>query len=232
MSANLPYRLTLKEYPSELQPRERLYQLGVQALSDRELLALLLGTGIRGKTALDVAEEILAKNQGFKGLAGLTLEELACFDGVGPAQAAKILATIEIGKRISLRGGELRPIIHSPEDVSSLVMEEMRHYDREHFKTLLLNTKNHVINIETISIGNLNSSLVHPRELFKSAIKRSAAAVILVHNHPSGDPRPSREDINITKRLIEAGSILGIEVLDHIIIGNQTFCSLKEKDLI
>ncbi|NMA01264.1 MAG: DNA repair protein RadC [Clostridia bacterium] len=232
MTNNLPYRLTLKEYPLELQPRERLYQLGVQALSDRELLALLLTTGTKGITALEVAENILTENQGFKGLASLSLEELASFPGVGPAKAAKILATFEIGKRVSLRGGELRPIIQSPEDVSNLVMEDMRHYDREHFKTLLLNTKNQVINIETISIGNLNSSLVHPRELFKSAIKRSAAAIILVHNHPSGDPRPSREDINITKRIIEAGNILGIEVLDHIIIGDKVFCSLKEKDLI
>lgn len=229
---NLPYRLTLKEYPLELRPRERLYQLGVQALSDQELLALLLATGTKGVTALDIANSILTENEGIKGLANLSLEELAHFPGVGQAKAAKILAAIEIGKRISLRGGELRPIIHSPEDVSNLVMEEMRHYDREHFKILLLNTKNHVINIDTVSIGNLNSSLVHPRELFKAAIKRSAAAIILVHNHPSGDPRPSREDINITKRLIEAGNILGIEVLDHIIIGDKAFCSLKEKDLI
>ena len=143
----------------ELQPRERLYQLGVQALSDRELLALLLTTGTKGITALEVAENILTENQGFKGLASLSLEELASFPGVGPAKAAKILATFEIGKRVCLRGGELRPIIQSPEDVSNLVMEDMRHYDREHFKTLLLNTKNQVINIETISIGNLNSSL-------------------------------------------------------------------------
>ena len=232
MITNLPYRLTLKEYPLELRPRERLYQLGVQALSDRELLALMLATGTKGATALEVAETILAQNQGLKGLVGLSIEELAKFSGVGQAKAARILAAIEIGKRISLSGGELKPIIRSPEDVSNLVMEEMRHYDREYFKILMLNTKNHVINIDTVSIGNLNSSLVHPRELFKSAIKRSAAAVILVHNHPSGDPTPSREDVNITKRLVEAGNILGIEVLDHIVIGDKVFVSMKEKDII
>lgn len=226
------YKLTLKEYPVELQPRERLFRFGVQALSDRELIAILLTTGSREGTALDLAEGILTKYQGLKNFSHLTQEELESIKGVGQGKAARIIAAVELGKRISLQGSDFKPAIRSPEDVSNLVMEEMRILDREHFKALLLNTKNQVISCETISIGNLNSSLVHPRELFKVAVKRSAAALILLHNHPSGDPTPSRDDIKITKRLIEAGEIMGIGILDHVIIGNKIFISMKEQGLI
>ncbi|MFZ5942743.1 MAG: RadC family protein [Bacillota bacterium] len=226
------YRLTLKEYPVELQPRERLDRYGVQVLSDRELIAILLATGSRESTALDVADAILTKYKGLKNLHGLTVQELSSIKGVGLGKAARILAALEMGKRISLQGGEFRAAIQSPEDVSNLVMEEMRFLDREHFRALLLNTKNQVLTLETISIGNLNSSLVHPRELFKAAVKRSAASIILLHNHPSGDPTPSKDDIEITKRIIEAGKIMGITILDHIIIGNKIYLSMKEKGII
>lgn len=217
------YKLTLKEYPVELQPRERLCRLGVQALTDGELIAILLTTGSREATALDIADQILTRYQGLKGIVNLAVEELASFNGVGLGKAARILAAIEIGKRINLQGGDFRPIIKSPEDVCNLVMEDMRFLDREHFRAMLLNAKNQVLSCETISIGNLNSSLVHPRELFKVAIKRSAQALVLLHNHPSGDPIPSREDIEVTKRLLDAGKLLGIEILDHIIIGDKIY---------
>ncbi len=229
---NPEYRLTLKDYPVELKPRERLCNLGVQALNEQELIAILLATGNREATALELAEQILSQSGGLKGLVNLTLQELSEFNGVGQAKAARILAAVEIGKRISMVEMNFKPFIRSPEDASNLVMEEMRHFDREHFRVFLLNTKNQVISCETISIGNLNSSLVHPRELFKIAIKKSAASLILIHNHPSGDPTPSHEDIQITKRIIEAGKLLGIEVLDHIIIGDKIFTSMKEKALI
>ncbi|MFZ7102312.1 MAG: RadC family protein [Peptococcaceae bacterium] len=226
------YKLTLKQYPLEMRPRERLYRFGVQALSDRELIAILLTTGSKDATALDLAESILTEYQGLKNFSNLTAEELESIKGIGEGKAARLLATVEIGKRISLQGGEFKPTIQSPEDVCNLVMEEMRFLDREHFRALLLNTKNQVISCEMISIGNLNSSLVHPRELFKIAVKRSAAALILVHNHPSGDPTPSRDDIEITLRLVEAGKIMGIGILDHIIVGNKIFVSMKEKGVI
>jgi len=230
--ASSEYRLTLKEYPIELQPRERLCRFGVQALSDRELVAILLTTGSKNATALDIADTILTKYQGLKGLINLSVEELASFNGIGHGKAARILAALEMGKRISIQGAEFKPAIQSPEDVSNLVMEEMRFFDREHFRVLLLNSKNKVLSCETISIGNLNSSLVHPRELFKMAIKRSARAVVLLHNHPSGDPTPSREDIEVTERILNAGNLLGIDVLDHIIIGDNIYFSMKEKGII
>lgn len=226
------YKLTLKEYPEELRPRERLCRYGVQSLSDRELIALLLATGSRNTTALELAESILTRYKGLRGLVNITIEELSSFPGIGKAKGAKILSAIELGKRISIKESKLHPVIKSPEDVSNLMMEEMCYLDREHFKVLLLNTKGQVMSCETISIGSLNSSLVHPREVFKLAIKKSTASMILLHNHPSGDPTPSREDIEVSKRIIEAGELLGIKVLDHIIIGDKKYCSLKEKGFI
>ncbi|SMB92142.1 DNA replication and repair protein RadC [Desulfonispora thiosulfatigenes DSM 11270] len=225
-------KLTLKEYPEELQPRERLDKYGVRALSDRELIAILLTTGSTKKTALEIAEQVLTRHNGLRGILDISLEELSSFDGIGIAKASRIISAVEIGKRISLKGQEFKPTIKSPEDVANLLMEKMRYLDREHFKVILLNTKGQVIKCETISIGTLNSSLVHPRELFKIAIRRSAASIILVHNHPSGDTSPSREDIQVTKKIMEAGKLLDIKVLDHIIIGDKSFLSLKEKALI
>lgn len=228
----MTYKLTLKDFPKELQPREKLFQYGIKVLSDSELIALLLTTGSKNDTALELAEKMLIKSRGLKGLVDYSLEELATFCGVGCAKASRILSAIEIGKRISRKGREYKPVIKCPQDVSNLMMEEMRFLDREYFKVLLLDTKGQVIICETISIGNLNSSLVHPRELFKIAIKRSAAAIILLHNHPSGDPSPSKEDILVTKRIVDAGKILDIKVLDHIIFGDKVFSSLKEKALM
>jgi DNA repair protein RadC len=169
---------------------------------------------------------------GLEGLAASCLEELTATKGVGPAKASQVLAAIELGKRISSHSVGVRPCIKAPVDVYNLLKDRMQHLDREHFKAISLNTKHHVIYTETVSVGSLNASLVHPRELFKNLIKRSAAALVLAHNHPSGDPTPSREDIEVTRRLVEVGKLIGIDVLDHIVIGQNSFVSLKEQGII
>ncbi len=225
------YRVTIKEMPIDLRPRERLLKDGVESLSDMELMAILLRTGTASVSAIELAAMLLSQFKGLRSILDATVEELSTVKGVGLAKAAQVKAALELGRRLASRPAEEKPCIKSPEDAAGLVMEDMRYLDREYFRALLLNTKNHVLGLETISIGTLNSSSVHPRELFRNAIKRSAAALILVHNHPSGDPTPSREDLAVTKRLEETGKIIGIEVLDHIIIGDNKFVSLKAKGL-
>lgn len=165
-------------------------------------------------------------------LSELTVEELEGLPGMGKNKASRLVAAFELSRRLAQFMPAERTVIRDPKDAANLVMEEMRSLDREHFNTILLNTKNHVIGIDKVTIGTLNSSMVHPRELFRTAIKKSAATIILVHNHPSGIPEPSREDIDITKRVRDAGNIIGIEILDHIIIGDGKYTSLKERGLI
>lgn len=226
------YRPTMKELPEGVRPRERLLKEGAEVLSDAELLAILLGTGSREATALDLASQLLTAFQSLRRLVDATVEEMSQMKGVGPAKASQVKAALELARRLSRYSDLPRSVIRSPEDAAGLVMEEMRHLDREHFRAILMNTKNQVITVDNVSVGTLNSSTVHPRELFRNAIKRSAAALILLHNHPSGDPAPSREDIDITGRLVQAGKIVGIEVLDHVIIGDNKFTSLKAEGLI
>jgi DNA repair protein RadC len=218
--------------PAELRPRERLLSVGAVSLSNIELLAILLRTGTKQMSAVDLAAQLFAHFKDLTGLLDATVEELAVVKGVGPVKAVQIKAALEIGRRLALMPATKRTIIQSPDDAALLMMDNMRYLDREHFKAILLNTKNQVLAVETISIGTLNSSVVHPRELFKVAIKKSSANIILVHNHPSGDPTPSREDIDITRRIQEGGEILGISVLDHLIIGDNKFVSLKSKGII
>lgn len=230
--ASTHYRLTIKDLPEDIRPRERLLKEGSEALSDIELLAILLRTGSREATALDLASMIMSHFNNLRQLLGATVEELGQIKGVGPAKACQVKAALELARRTSKYTDQPRPVIKSPDDAAGLVMEEMRHFDREHFRAILLNTKNQVIGTDKVSVGTLNSSAVHPRELFRNAIKRGAASVILVHNHPSGDPSPSREDKDITLRVKEAGNIIGIDVLDHIIIGDNKFTSFKANGLI
>ncbi|MCG9966993.1 DNA repair protein RadC [Pelotomaculum terephthalicicum JT] len=215
-----------------MRPRERLLQEGAGTLSEIELLAILLGTGSHEKTVLELASLILARFKSLRLLVDATVEELSEIKGVGLAKASQVKAALELAKRLSRFTGQPRPVIKSPGDAAGLVMEEMRHLDREHFRALLLNTRNQVIADDEVSIGTLNTSSVHPRELFRNAIKKSAASLILVHNHPSGDDTPSKEDLDVTRRLSEAGRIIGIEVLDHIIIGDNKFTSFKAEGLI
>ncbi|NLY50692.1 MAG: DNA repair protein RadC [Firmicutes bacterium] len=229
------YHLTMRELPADSRPRERLAQLGAENLATAELLAIILRTGSRGRTALDLAQLLLTgegDEVGLRYLATASLNELAKRPGIGLVKAIQVKAALELGRRLVREGAERGPSIRSPRDVFSLVGDEMRLYDREHFRALHLNTKNQVLAQETVAVGSLSAALVHPRELFKGCVKRSAAAVILLHNHPSGDPEPSSEDIALTRRLVEAGSILGIEVLDHLVIGDGCYVSLKERGLL
>ncbi len=222
----------IRDVPPDERPRERLMQYGAAALSNAELLAILLRTGTSSLSAVHLAERILAHTGGLKGLTDSTIESLVELKGVGPAKAIQILAGVELGRRISRSLPEERFTVRSPQDAADLMMDELQHLAQEHFVCLFLNTKNQVIGKDTIFIGSLNASIVHPREVFRRAIQRASAAVICLHNHPSGDPSPSAEDRNVTKRLQEAGKLLGIDVLDHIIIGEQSFYSMKENGLM
>lgn len=225
------YGIGIKDMPENMRPREKFLAGGELCLSDTELLAIILGHGTRNMSALDLAQLLIVKYRGIRGLKEVSLEELIKEKGIGTAKAVSIKAAVELGRRIGL-DIQTRAAIKSPEDVKNIVMEEMRYFDREHFRVMYLDRKGGLLAMEDISVGGLHSSIAHAREVFKNAIKRSANSVILIHNHPSGDVTPSREDIEVTKRLLEAGKIIGIEVLDHIIIGESSYCSLKSKGLI
>jgi len=225
------YQTTIKEMPINERPRERMQQDGVHVLSNAELIGIILSSGTEKISAVELGRMVLCHQpEGLTFLRNCTVEELCKIRGIGPAKACQILAAVELGKRISLTEVNQRYKIKCPEDVSRLLMENMRFLQKEKFCTLLLNTKHEVMNVEEISVGSLNASIVHPREVFIPAIKKSSSAIILVHNHPSGDPTPSKEDIQITKRLIESGALIGISVLDHVIIGDNQFTSLRETD--
>ncbi len=223
---------TLSSVPVVELPRERMMNQGLEALSNAELIAILLRTGSSGESVMNLANRVLGQVGGIREFLDTSLEELVKVRGIGMAKAVQLLAGIELGRRVAKTTPQERWAIRSPEDVSKLMMEEMRHLTQEHFVCLFLNTKNQVIAQHTIFIGSLNSSIVHPREVFKEAIRRSSASIICLHNHPSGDPTPSKEDIEVTKRLISAGQIIGIDLLDHVVIGDGRFCSLREKGLI
>ncbi len=225
--------MTLKQLPPSERPRERLFAVGPEHLSPAELLAIILRTGAAGQTAVQVAQHLLADGEKQGGhpllyLLKASAAELAACRGVGRAKAAQIKAALELGRRLGEVGPRERVRINGPADVAALVMEEMRHLEQEQFRVILLDTKNQVLGVESVSTGTLNTTLVHPREIFKLAIRRVANAIILVHNHPSGDPTPSPEDRQITKDLMAAGQLLGIDVHDHVIIGDRRYFSLRE----
>ncbi|MBG9445726.1 MULTISPECIES: DNA repair protein RadC [Bacillaceae] len=221
--------LLIKDFPQDERPRERFAQNGPESLSNHELIAILLRTGTKDESVLQLANRLLTHFEGLRLLKDASLDEITAIKGIGSAKAIQVLAAVEIGRRISKLTYDDRYIIRSPEDGANYVMHEMRFLSQEHFVCLYLNTKNQVLHKQTIFIGSLNASIVHPREVFKEAFRRSAASIICIHNHPSGDPTPSREDIEVTKRLAESGKIIGIDVLDHLIIGENKFVSLKEK---
>jgi DNA repair protein RadC len=222
---------TIKELPVEERPRERLIRHGAAVLSNAELLAILLRTGTKNESAISMAYRILKQDQGLRYLVDSDPEQLSSINGIGRAKAAQIKAAIELGKRLSaFELGADKPV-KCPQDVADLLMEEMRYLKKEHMKLLLLNIKCNLISVEEVSVGSLNASIVHPREVFNPAIKKSSASIIMVHNHPSGDPTPSSEDKAITARIYEAGKLIGIELVDHIIIGDGRYISMKEKGL-
>lgn len=225
-------QLMLRDVPEEERPRERMIRQGPEHLSNVELIALLLRTGSMGESVMVLAQRVLSQVGGLKGLVNLSYHELTQIHGIGPAKAVQILAGIELGQRLVKALPEDTDVIRCPSDAVQLVMEEMRFLQQEHFVCMFLNTKNRVIDKKCIFIGSLNTSVVHPREIFREAIRCSAASVICIHNHPSGDPTPSQEDIEITKRLFNAGEMIGIEMIDHLIIGDQTYYSMRENSLI
>ncbi|OPX94495.1 MAG: hypothetical protein A4E58_02570 [Syntrophorhabdus sp. PtaB.Bin006] len=222
---------TVRDLPRQERPRERLQKFGAEALSAQELLALIIGRGVAKRSVMDIAQELVRRFGSINGLSQATAEELSKVRGIGIAKAAQILACFELARRQDLEGETEDLDIRDPGDVVKVVRAGLRDKAKEHFKLILLNTRNKVIGVSTISIGTLNASLVHPREVFKEAVVRSASSVILVHNHPSNDLEPSEEDIRITRRMVEAGKIMGIEVLDHIIITRHQFMSLKAQGL-
>lgn len=215
------------DMPAEIKPRERAVRFGIGALSNGELLALLLRVGTPGENVLRLAEHILTETGGLRKLVKITLPELTKMRGVGQTKALALLAAFELNRRAAEDTDDPDRVVTKPEDAVGL-LDDMRSLDREHFRVIFLNTKNKVLGSELISVGSLNSSIVHPRECFKGALRYGANAVILAHNHPSGDPTPSRQDLALTQRLVDSGKILGIEVLDHIIVGKKNFISLKE----
>jgi len=223
---------TVHDLPPSERPRERLLKLGSEALSAQEILALILGRGIKGESVIEISQKLLSRFGNLKGVANASVEELMQISGIGPAKAAQIKAAVELAKRLeSDVGEESKPMLKSPEDVAAVVRSQLKGKKKEHFLVLCLDTRNRLINCKPVSIGSLDTSIVHPREVFKEAVSSSAASVIFVHNHPSGDPEPSKEDVELTKRLAKAGEIIGIDVLDHIIVCDKSYLSLKAKNL-
>lgn len=229
MTINLPPGLMMKDVHIADRPRERLIRQGAESLSNQELIAILLGSGTKQESVLHLANRVLTFFEQIHELKNATIEEIMSIKGIGKAKAVQLLAAVELGRRLSQQQTEERYTIRSPQDAASYLMPDMTSLKQEHFVVLFLNVKNQVLHKQTIFIGSLNASIVHPREIFREAVKRSAASIICAHNHPSGNPSPSSEDIDVTKRLIESGLIMGIEILDHVIIGDHKFISLKEK---
>lgn len=223
---------TIHDLPLSERPRERLQKLGVEALSAQEILALILGRGIAGESVMVTAQRLLSRFGNLKGIAGASIEELAQVRGIGIAKASQLKAAFELVSRLEgyTDTGD-KPLVRTPEEVAALVRGKLKGKKKEYFLALLLDTRNQLIKVSEISIGSLDASIVHPREVFKEVISASAASVIFAHNHPSGNPEASEDDIKLTKRLVEAGEILGIDVLDHIIIGDKSYLSLKREGL-
>ena len=231
MDSNVEYALLIRDMPRDERPRERLMHSGPEALSTTELLAITLRTGVGGDNVVRLAERLLVQFNGLTGLARASINELCAVHGIGPAKAIDIKAAFEIGRRLLAAAPEERRRITSPADAANLLMAEMMLLEQEQLRLILLDTRNRVLQMPVIYVGSLNASVVRVGELFRAAIRENAAAIIVVHNHPSGDPSPSPEDIQVTRQLASAGRLLDIELLDHIIIGRQRYVSLKERGL-
>jgi DNA repair protein RadC len=223
------YRIT--DLAADERPRERLAKLGPQALSSAELLAILLRVGVTGENAVQVGQRLLQTFGGLTGLHRATFDEVRAQHGIGEAKAAQIKAAIELGRRLMVESPEERPAINSPAEAAALVQYEMSGLEQEHLRVILLDTRNHVLGIEEVYKGSVNSSQVHIGEVFKPAIRRNAPAIIVIHNHPSGDPTPSPDDVAVTRAILQAGKLLDIDVLDHMVIGQGRWVSLKERGL-
>lgn len=225
--------MKLKTIPTTEQPREKLYHLGVDALTNSELMAIIIQSGSRDLSAIELSQQVINMfDHGLQGLNDVTIEELVSVKGIGKAKACQLSAAVELGNRVSKCKKNILGKVNSPKTVVAFFQGELRHLNKEKFIVVFLNTKNQITSYEVVSVGSLSASIVHPREVFNRAIKKSAASIILIHNHPSGNPKPSREDEAITKRLCEVGEVVGIKILDHIIISDDNYYSFKEMNIL
>ncbi len=232
MTAEAEYHLRIPDLAIDDRPRERLVAVGAAALSHAELLAILLRVGTKGENAVRLAERLLAQWGGLPGLHRMSHADLCQVKGIGQAKAAQLMAAIELGRRIAVTSPDERPAISSPADAANLLMYQMSALEQEYLYVILLDTRNRVLGKPLeVYHGSLNTSLIRTGEIFREAVKANAAGLIVAHNHPSGDPSPSPEDVAVTRTLVEAGKLLDVEVLDHLVIGRQRFVSLKERGL-
>ncbi|MBT9252864.1 MAG: DNA repair protein RadC [Brockia lithotrophica] len=220
--------MRLKDLPPEERPRERLLEVGPEKLSTAELIAILLGSGIRGRSALHLAQEILAQSGSLRKLLDQGVAGLERIPGVKRAKAVQLVAALELGRRLWREMREARPVVTSAAEAVALLLEELRHRPVEHFVVLVLDTRHHVLDLVHLAVGTADEALVSPREVFAEVLRRRGRKVILAHNHPSGDPTPSAEDVLLTRRLVEAGKLLDVEVVDHIVVGADGYVSLRE----
>ncbi|MBI4200456.1 MAG: DNA repair protein RadC [Chloroflexi bacterium] len=227
----VPYRPLIRDLPPGERPRERLRERGAPYLSNSELIAILLRTGTTGENVLDLATRLLSLHGGLDGLDRASFPELAALRGMGEAKTAQLKAALELGKRLLATAPEARVTVQSPQDVANLVMAEMAFLEQEHLRVLLLNTKNQVLATKEVYKGSVNTAVLRAGEVFQEAVRANCPSVIVVHNHPSGDPTPSQEDVQVTSQLIQAGKVLDIELLDHVIVGRNGYVSLKERGL-
>lgn len=225
------YSPMIRDLSADDRPRERLMQVGERALSTAELLAIIIRTGVDGENVVRLSERLLVGFGGLPGLARASITELQSLKGIGPAKAIEIKAALELGRRLLASAPEQRAKVSSPADAANLLMSDMALLEQEHLRLILLDTRNQVLGTPNVYVGSLNTSVIRVGELFRHAIKENAAAMIVAHNHPSGDPSPSPEDVRVTKQIASAGKLLDIELLDHLVIGQGRFVSLKERGL-
>ena len=230
-NSQVSYHITIPEFPEGERPRERLINYGAAALSNAELIAILLRVGSPGENVITLSTRLLKEFGGLDGLARTSVNDLSEIRGVSTAKIAQLKAALELSRRLLLTTPDQRPQITCPADAANLLMLQMSSLEQENLRVLLLDTKNRVLSSPTVYIGNVNSSIIRVSEVFREAVRENATSVIVAHNHPSGDPSPSPEDVQVTRSMVQAGSLLGIEVLDHLVIGHQKYVSLKERGL-
>lgn len=230
--ARTEYNPTIKELPASERPRERLRDYGSSAVSTAELLAIIMRVGNRDENVIMLAQRLLTCTGGLTGLARASIEELTSVKGIGEAKAIELKAALELGKRLLVAAPDERPTVKSPADAANLLLLDMAPLEQEHLRTVIMDSKNRVLKVHTVYIGSLNAAHVRIAELFREAIRLNAAALIVAHNHPSGDPTPSPEDVHVTRQIVEAGKLLNVDVLDHLVIGQQRWVSLKERGLV